>query len=191
MPAFSLWIDPLSALAVYALAVAGTWFWVCRSSQTQVAASDQTMRRIVTRVAIIVACLAVLCYLVNVAFWVPIVIFLLLILAVLGGDAIGIIGLPAVALAYMMKEYVLGFPELILDPPSPAEREQRDQGVPPPHLGKVARVTAPLRPIGEIELDEQRQNAASESGLFIDQGRSVVIVGKRNGTLLVREQATD
>lgn len=128
-----------------------------------------------------------MCYFIDVAFYVPIVIFLFLILLVFGGDIFGILGLPAIAVAYMLKEYVLGFPDLILDPPSPLETDNELQASLAKHIGQVAITTSSLKPIGEIELNDVRLTAASESGVFIDPGTDVVIVGVKNGKLVVRE----
>lgn len=185
MPSFSLWFDPLTAFATYAIAVVSTLLWVFRSKQTLVPANNETARRVATRIAIIVGCVTVACYFVDVAFYVPVLVFLALILAALSGDSLGVVGLPAVLLAAMLKEYVLGFPELALAPPDPSEADKDAEHRLQSHIGQTAFTSSPLKPNGEIELSDVRFPAASESGDFIDKGMTVVVHSVRNGTLVV------
>ena len=50
----------------------------------------------------------------------------MLVLATLAGCELSALGLSLVLLAHLIKEYIMGFPELILDPPEPSKDSTPD-----------------------------------------------------------------
>jgi len=85
-----------------------------------------------------------------------------------------------------IREWCLGFPNLILDPES-----HRTVATPkliehPELVGREAITTSQLRPAGEVEIDGREISAVSENGRVIAHGAPVTIVGEQNGSLCVR-----
>ena len=191
MPSFSPWIDIPIALVCYVASLAGMLFWVHRSDQHDVEATFETTRRVCIRVAILTLSLFTATYLADIAFWVVVGILLLLALVVVVGDGFGILGLSLVGIAYLFKEYVLGFPELILAPPKPIEQANTDGGHSAAFVGRSTVTVSPLRPIGEVELDGLRMAARSARGDYIPRDAKVVVIGSQNATLIVREATGD
>jgi len=186
IPHFSLWIDPLVALLCYAAIVAGMLHWLHKSEQESVDPTPEAAKRIYIRVAIIVFALFAACYVVDIAFW--LILVLLFCLAFFGytGTIYGLLGLPVIALGHLLVEYALGFPNLLLPKPKSTDEAHavNDQLV--EFVGRTAICDSPLRPLGEIEIDGTRRTARSAVGDFVSEGTPVVVTGVQSGTLLVR-----
>ena len=188
-PSFSPGIDVPVALVCYVASLAGTLLWVRRSDQQNVEATFETTRRVCIRLAILVLSLFAATYLVDVAFWVVVVVLPLLSLVVVVGDSLGILGLATMGVAYLLKEYVLGFPELILAPPKPIDEANTEGDHSVAFVGRSTITVSPLRPIGEIELDGVQMAARSDCGDYIPRDAKIVVIGSQSGTLIVREAA--
>lgn len=187
MPSFAPWIDiPLAAL-VYVAAVMGVLYWVRRTDQQSTRRARETTRRVSVRLALLTAGLLLVCYLVGFAFWIAALVAIVLVLAALAGGQVGALGLPLVVLAHLVKEYIMGFPELVLDPPEPTEDAPAIDDRMSALVGRSAIAVAPLRPQGAVEIDGKRLPAASDCGMMISTGTALRVTGCRNGTLLVRE----
>ncbi len=87
---------------------------------------------------------------------------------------------------YLLREWAFGFPLFILhtgkESTGPSTSQQRLAHV----LGRTGVVVSPLRPCGDVEINDQLYQATSEDGLFVDTGTRVLISGTRNGQLLTR-----
>lgn len=180
MKHFSPWIDIPIAIALYVAVVVGFLAWVHKSSQTSVARNEETRDRLVFRLGVIFVTIGLICYLLDIAFWLVVCVIFILLLSLFAEGFLGILAIPIVALAMFTKEYVLGFPELILSP-----RESTDG---PADLncliGNTGSTVTSLRPQGEIEINGQRYIAESESGDLIDRETPVTIVGVKKQLLL-------
>jgi hypothetical protein len=187
MPSFTPLIDVPLAVLVYGATLLGVLYWVHRTGQQGVKKTPQTTRRVASRLALLTACLLLVCYLVDFAFWIAALVAIVLVLATLAGGQLSALGLPLVLLAHLIKEYIMGFPELILDPPEPSNDSAADHDRLPALVGRSAIAAAELRPQGEIEIDGMRLPAASHCGKMIAAGMSLRVTGYRNGSLLVRE----
>ncbi len=183
---FSPWIDLPLALLIYAVLLASILYWVHGGKQQTIEKTLKTTRGITFRLGLVISCLVVGCYATNIAFWLASVIAMLLVLAVGAGEVLGILGLPFLGLGYLVKEFVLGFPELVLSPPEDRPAEVANIGCLAEFIGRHAMTTGPCRPQGEIEIDERRFPAISDSGVMIDAGKPLRVTGERNGSLLVR-----
>lgn len=183
---FSPWIDLPLALLIYAVVLASVFYWVHGDKQQIIEKTPKTTRGITFRLGLVISCLFVGCYATNIAFWFVGVIAVLLVLAVGAGDVLGILVLPFLGLGYLLKEFVLGFPELLLSPPDDRFVEVSSTGRFAEFLERLAITTGPCLPQGEIEIDEGRFPAISDSGMMIDSGKPVRVTGERNGSLLVR-----
>lgn len=124
---------------------------------------------------------------VDIAFWFVVVVAAVLVLAEFGVGALGIAGLPLIAFGYLIKGFVLGFPELILSPPQHPRSTPSDRSEIQKHVGRTSTTTAPLRPQGDITIDGRKFPASSDGGTMIESGKMVKVVGFRNGSLLVIE----
>ena len=87
--------------------------------------------------------------------------------------------------AYIIREWAFGFPQLILQPPSPeATRPTAQQES--ELIGKSGITTSPLRPIGDAEIDGTVMSVSAHDGSLLDEGTEVTIVAYRNGQLRVQ-----
>jgi len=190
MPRFTPIIDLPVLMFAFIATLAGTLYWVFQTEQDGVPKTGDAASRAAFRLSIVAGLMGVFCYLTGIAFWFVLIITAFLMLGVLAGDMLGIAGLPLVALGYLVKEYVLGFPELILSPKLGDTNVGQTQEF---HemVGRNAITTAPLRPQGDIVIDGQFFPASSDSGTLIDPGVAVFVVGSRNGNLLVAESRND
>ncbi|QDT96267.1 hypothetical protein [Gimesia aquarii] len=187
MYSFSPWIDiPLAAFS-YGVTLFCILNWVHKSDQQEVKKTRETTQRAVFRLAIVVLSLVLICYAFDIALWLVATIVAALVLGVSSGEMLGVLGIPFIGLGYLIKEYVLGFPEAVLTPPVPLE--QSTQTVDPlnQYVGRTTIAKSSLRPQGTVEIDGLQLDAMSASGMMISQGTALCVTGTRDGCLLVCE----
>lgn len=175
-------------MLIYIVVLVGMLHWVHRTDQVSVRKTPETTRRIWSRLAIVAGCLLLGCYFLDVAFWIVAVLACVMVLLAMTGELLGIVGLPLIALGYVIKEFVMGFPELVLEP---AEQHPTRPGLDHKHaefIGRCGVVVSPMRPSGEIEVDGVLLQAKSE-GKMIDKGTTVRVTRLQGGTLVVRESS--
>ena len=143
----------------------------------------QTARTRLLIVLVMFFCfLSSICYVFDLSLWkVNLIILGLAVVVVLGSD-IGGLGLVLLAIGAFLKEFVLGFPELVQRPPETLENESTDLRA---FIGKTARTTTSLRPLGKVEMDGQSFDAEAISGDFIKTDQKVIVSDLRNTRLLV------
>jgi len=143
-------------------------------------------RRVITLFAV----LLILCWFFNFAVWLVFAILLGggLAIAVLVGVDIegGAFGLLAVA--YLIREWSFGFPQIILHPVTNRGQTPSDTST---HelIGSIGTASSPLRPTGDAMIGEVSVSVASDDGCMIDTGTKVVVTSYRNGRLFVRPHA--
>lgn len=185
MPRFTLLVDLPLLSAVWLVVLSGTLYWILKSSQDQVPRTQEVVARASFRITLLIALMGLVCWLVGVAFWVAIAASLVAILLGIGGPTAGPLCAPFFLTIMFAKEYVLGFPELVLSPP--AERQPLPSKQPHPLHEKIGTALGPLCPQGDVEIDGEQHPAASANGTLIDAEASVVVVGHKNGTIFVAE----
>jgi hypothetical protein len=91
---------------------------------------------------------------------------------------------------FLLKQYILGFPDydqIVLSPPRRVPTPKRAVEMEMPELDQqLATVVATLKPIGKIECNGRRIEAASFDGNMLDIGQLVQICGYRNRIYVVR-----
>ena len=186
MPSFTLLIDLPLIVFAYTATLLTILHWVYRTDQDDVPKSNETAMLAAFRLTIVTSLIAGFCYLAGIAFWFLVVIAAVLALTTWAGGWFGIAGLPVIGLVFLTKEYVLGFPELVL---SPKEQVPETSAKSSPHvmIGRTTTLTSPLRPQGKIVVEGKSFSAASDDGTMMDAGIDVVVTGSRNGSLLVAE----
>ena len=131
----------------------------------------------------------VLCWYFNVAVWglFAIVFCIALAAMILSGDAYGL-DLAMVLSGGILREWCFGFPQLILRPQPDNSRssalELRNK-----LIGNTGTTTSPLRPAGNVSIDGNEFAAASDDGTLIDAGQKIIVVGTKNGAILVKTLA--
>ena len=86
--------------------------------------------------------------------------------------------------AWFLREFAFGFPTLILQPPTTANKApSRPQTK---HFGVVGHTISPLRPSVEALIEGEELSVASADGSMISSGVEVEVVGEKNGLLRVR-----
>ena len=187
MRSFSPLIDiPLAVLA-YAATLSGMLYWVHRTDQQSVQKTRGTTNRICSRLALVAVALVFACYVADSAFWIVALIVIALVIGASSGELLGILGLPFIALGYLINAYVMGFPGLVLEPPEGEIAPEPGQDQLLTLVGRYANAIGPLRPQGEIQIDGMRFSAMSDSGKMISQGTKVAVTGAQSGKLLARE----
>lgn len=131
--------------------------------------------------------LLVLCWSTNIAVW---AVFCLVFVIALCGmflspDAFGLD--LAVLFAFgLLREWCFGFPQLILRPQADTT-DSSDRELKQKLIGKPGITTSPLRPAGNVSIDGSEYPAASEDGTLIENGTEIVVIGTKNGTILVKD----
>ena len=85
---------------------------------------------------------------------------------------------------YLLKQFVLGFPdqdELVLVPPVDAARDEPSISM----IREVGIVTATLRPWGKVEVAGTTYSATTADGKLLDRGIAVRVTEVRNAVLVV------
>lgn len=192
LPNFSPAIDFSLAGAIYTVSVFVTVIWLRRSLHRSGHRIKVTEGQIAARVLMVVLLLVIPCYLIDIAFW-CVVCLIMAMLAFgfcLGGEPGGAIAGPIVLSALFVREFVLGFPDLILEPEAVRELSNEDTAI-DALVGQQAVTASPLRPTGSIVQDGRVFQAVSEGGDFIDADVAVSIVGFRNGMYSVERIAKE
>lgn len=202
-------IDILKGVGSCAFFVLVTLVWIHGTRQTQVARTRQTTIEIVTRIIVLhVVVIALLC----IWFRIPInylgvfVIYVVFIVPFANFDSPPGSDIVTVALtllfilpAYVIRQFVLGFPDLIAPDPQSEQafvlEEQVDVGaVRQPafsHLesipnGIVVTVISPLKPIGFVDVNGERMDAITIDGSLLDVGQTAWVCGRQNRRLVVK-----
>jgi len=182
---FTPLVDLPLLVGVWAVTLSGTLYWLLKSSQKQVPRTQEVVARASFRITLLIALIGLSCWLVGISFWVLIAASLVALLLGLGGPAAGPLCAPFFFVVMFAKEYVLGFPEFVLSPPT--ERPVPSTKQPHPLHGKTGTALGPLCPQGDVKIVGEQYPAASANGKLIDAKASVVVVGHKNGIILVAE----
>ncbi|MEZ6086812.1 MAG: hypothetical protein R3C05_02015 [Pirellulaceae bacterium] len=142
------------------------------------------------RVVFLLVGILLLCWLLNIAVWAIFVVLFgigvaIVFIAGLGMEAGGG-GFVLLAVAFLIREWCFGFPQLILLP------ETHDSSVARPTVahpaadtnslvGKSGVAVSPLRPTGEAEIEGVVYTVASADGRMLDRGTLVTDTLFRNG----------
>jgi membrane-bound ClpP family serine protease len=142
--------------------------------------------QVASRILIVLLSIFIPCYLIDFAFWVAVAFLFALFIfgSMIGGEPGGVIAWPVFIAALFVREFVLGFPDLILHPEA-ANKIQPQGESSDPLIGLQARTVSALRPFGSIALEGRILQAVSDSGDFIDTNTIVCIRSSRNGTYSV------
>lgn len=91
---------------------------------------------------------------------------------------------------YVLKQFILGFPEhdlVVLSPPDSATPMTARQDIAIPNLDQqLVTVASTLRPTGKIEHNGTRFDATSFDGTMIDAGHLVEVCGRKDRMFVVR-----
>jgi membrane-bound ClpP family serine protease len=93
---------------------------------------------------------------------------------------------------YILKQFILGFPDrhsIFLSPPAGAPSEQSVQDI-SEFNSAIGSVTATLKPAGKIQINGVEYPATSADGKFVDIGCEVQVCGRRDTLLLVSRADT-
>lgn len=185
-PNFSTTIDLYLAGAIYTVSVFVTVIWLRRTLTRNEQRIKATEGQIAARILLIVLSLLILCYLIDLAFWsvVGLILAILILGLGIGGEPGGVIAMPFVLGALFIREFVLGFPGLVLEP-EPMRATAKQETDIDPLIGQQVVTISPLRPTGSIVYEGRILPAASEAGRFVDSDTAVSVTGFRNGIYLV------
>ncbi len=186
LPHFYSTVDVPLAVSIYVLSVFGTVIWLRRAKTENVRLTKVTEVRVASRILIVLLSILVPCYLIDFAFWgaATLVLALLIFGSFVGGEPGGVIAGPVVIAALFVREYVLGFPDLILHPEA-AHKTAPQELLIDPLVGQQAITVSVLRPFGSIEFDGRVLQAVSDTRDFIDTNSSVFIRSSRDGVYSV------
>src|SRR6056297_2100257 len=98
----------------------------------------------------------------------------------LEGGAFGLL-----AVAFLIREWAFGFPQLILHPQNHSSQTKKESGEFGELVGQIGIATSPLRPSGDADIGGVKYSVVSYDGAMIDLGSSVVVRTIRNGGLCV------
>lgn len=193
---FLPWVDLPVALLLYSAFCFSIWSQFFKSPPETVENPQprSTMPRAAFRLALVFLTMLLACYLLNIAFWIVAVILGVLVIGVGGGayggagEFLGLLGMPFVAVGYFIKEFILGFPEMCLDPPTSVGVGAQIDSELSSYLGKEVIAVSTLSPQGNVQFDGQRLEAASASGAMISAGTKLKVIGIQDRQLLVAEQ---
>jgi membrane-bound ClpP family serine protease len=182
LPQFLPSVDVPLAVAVYTLSVFATVVWLRRSSSRKDRLIKVTESQIAARILVVVLSLLIPCYLIDFAFWgvFALIAALFTFGLLLGGEPGGILAGPVMLAALFVREFVLGFPDLVLHPEAVCPSGKPESLI-DPLVGQRAVTVSALRPSGTILHEGRILQAASEAGTFIDPDVTVSIRHFRNG----------
>lgn len=182
---FTPWLDIPLAIALYIAALSGFLVWVHKSAQSSVPRTTATRNRLLFRLGLVFLLLTLVCYVLDFAFWLLVCIVLFFVIALCLESTLGLFGIPVLALAVFVREYVLGFPELVLRPANPEHDEHDELEHLDQLIGYCGTTTTPLRPQGDVEIDGKRYSAESATGELIDKDTKITVISVRRHLLLV------
>lgn len=182
----SFQFQPLLDIPLALLTLAGTWVYFNRWAKSK--QREFTLDLVAQlpkariRVALLVILTLLLCWYFNFGFWI-----------VLGAipssmllSIIANLGTPTAAVPWAIREVAFGYPHLVLHGKSIESDTDRSMQL---ALGTTVKTYSPLRPSGQIIVDDQLLAACSYDGTYIDGQVLVQVVDFRNGTYQVRVQA--
>lgn len=139
------------------------------------------------RVVVLLICALILCWGLDASFWSLCAMLLILGLALVGtlggkieGGAFGFF-----AVAYLIREWAFGFPQLILHPEQQASRSADEHNDLESLIGQSGSTISPLRPAGDAEIGGAKYSVVAYDGDMIDLGEKVIVRAYRNGSLFV------
>jgi membrane-bound ClpP family serine protease len=182
--------DLVATLVGYLMTVGSTLLWVFWSKQQHIPRTRRTAVCLSLRTLLLFAVFLLGCRLLGVNTIVAFASLGVFVFVVLTGWAFGPLSLGVLGLLYIVQQWILGWPErsdFVLDAPTPAEDRSA-------HLdrliGASGVASCPLRPGGTIALGESQYPARSDLG-YIERGTLVKVVGRKEGSLLVRPTETE
>lgn len=165
--------------------------WACRKDLQTNANLVDHLPAARLRVIVFLVGFLLLCLLADFAVW-PL--FALLIgvgfaIAVVLGWEVEAAAYGLFAVAWCIREWAFGFPQLVLHP----TRQVEDSG--PTNcehslLDKSGTTLSPLRPVGEACIEGTTVTVGSDDGCLIEASTHVIVTSYRNGRLYVRRQRT-
>ena len=137
------------------------------------------------RVVVLFVGVLIVCWFFDFAVWSLLAALLAvgLVVALMGFNVDGgLIGFFVVA--YLIREWSFGFPEMILHPSIDNLPISPD----PMHelVGSIGKTSSSLRPTGDAIIGDATVSVASDDGCLIDAGTDVIVTSYRNGLLRVR-----
>ena len=182
---FSPTIDLTLTLVVLTGFILNFVHWSKSKSKNGANSLQPKLGMAIVRVVFLFAIILFLCWFADIAVWSILAFFAMvgIIVAVCSGDNLGL-ELSIALTAGLVREWCFGFPQLILEPPvtDRVHQNQKDD-----LIGAVCTVASPLKPSGDVMINEEICAAVSENGTFIDLETTVVVTAFRNGRLYVRE----
>ena len=176
-------LNVLTTTIIYIITIASFLMWVFCSEQTHAPRRRKTVLHIVLRTVPFCLVFFFLCYAGNLNPPKAAIILAIVILASLFDPFL------IVLLFLCIAEWIIGFPskeDLFVNGSIHSQKEQSalDQSL----VGTVAVTATALRPSGRIIVSVNEYEAKSEFD-YIDQGRKVIITGKKDFAFIVKEEA--
>jgi len=160
--------------------------WLSSDCFEKVAYTPKLMRTIALRTALLYLLLGLICRVFELNAFILLLIIVLvslltLVFIVLGLDINALI---MIELYSFLFHWILGFPpkELWI---SPNKIYKHPDNQPTHLIGKSGFAQTPLRPVGNVCVDNQKYQAISESG-FIEKDTPISVISVRNNDLIVR-----
>ena len=172
MSTFNPWIDLPTALLSYAILVWILLRWARRDAADVLEKTQTTRIRLAMRLAIVFGTILLFAYLCNLAVWILLVAVGLLWFGVVGDS---------------LREYLLGFPDLVLRPPTVDPKVKPETIDVTEYIGWKGIVSAPIYRSGEgkVDVDERSLPATSDCDSSINVGQAVTVRRVINGVLVV------
>ena len=160
--------------------------WLNSDQFDKVAYSPKLMRTIALRTALLYILLGAVCWLFaeNALILLLMIVAASLLLLSFGVFAAYDLAESVIGFYSFLFRWILGFPpeELWISP----MKEYKHPDTQPAHLiGKSGFTQSPLRPVGNVCIDNQKYEAVSDSG-FIEKDTPVSVIAVKNNTLIVR-----
>ena len=95
---------------------------------------------------------------------------------------------------YLCKQFVLGFPDrhkLLLEPPDPLRQRDSQQQNHQDLIGRTGYISAPLRPMGSVNIEGTEYPAQTNTGFLLDSGVRITVRHVSSDTLIVEQFSAD
>lgn len=189
---FSLIFDlPLTVLVLLCF-LANAWIWAKSDDPEKPGDIEARLPKAIIRYSLFFLGLLAFCWYVNLGVW-PIFLTLLVIglfFSAIAGNSLA----PEfmfIATAGVLREWAFGFPHLILTPNTQSHPSKSNESQVNDLVGARAVTISPLRPAGEIRVNDEEFAAISDDGTLIEKGSEVVIVAIQNSRARVRLPASN